>query len=78
MHTSQKEEKPKPGDLVFYKGQVGSFGFIYLSDGKPSNAGVGIGTLQAAAPLQIVSLDNINTRYYPLIGYFRVVYPDEN
>ena len=52
MRSFSKVEKPMPGDLVFYKGQVGSFGFIYLSDGKPSSAGVGIGTLQAAAPLQ--------------------------
>lgn len=77
MRSFRKVDQPRPGDLVFYEGQVGSFGFIYLSDGKPSSAGVGIGTLQAAAPLQIISLNNINTSYFPLIGYFRVVYPDE-
>lgn len=77
MRSFKKVEKPMPGDLVFYKGQVGSFGFIYLSDGRPSSTGVGVGTLQAAAPLQIISLNNINTPF-PLIGYFRVVYPDEN
>lgn len=77
MRSFKKVEKPRPGDLVFYKGQVGSFGFMYLSDGTPSSAGIGIGTLQAAAPLQIISLNNINTPYFPLIGYFRVVYPDE-
>lgn len=77
MRSFKKADKPRPGDLVFYKGQEGSFGLIYLSDGKPSSAGVGIGTLQAAAPLQIISLNNINTPYFPLIGYFRVVYPDE-
>ena len=77
MRTFKKVEKPKPGDLIFYRGQEGSFGFFYLADGKSSNAGVGIGTLQAVAPLQIINLDNINTRYFPLIGYFRVSYPDE-
>lgn len=77
MRTFKKVEKPRPGDLVFYRGQVGSFGFIYLSDGGPSGSGVGIGTLQAIAPLQIISLNNINTPYFPQIGYFRVVYPDE-
>ena len=77
MRTSPKVETPRPGDLVFYRGQVGSFGFIYLSDGGPSGPGVGVGTLQAAAPLQIISLKNINTPHFPQIGYFRVVYPDE-
>jgi len=77
MRTFKRVEKPRPGDLVFYTGQVGSFGFMYVSDGKPGSAGVGIGTLQGIAPLQIISLNNINTPYFPLIGYFRVVYPDE-
>lgn len=63
--------------MVLYRGQVGSFGFIYLSDGGSAGAGVGIGTLQAGAPLHIVSLSNINTKDFPLIGYVRVVYPDE-
>lgn len=77
MRTFKRVEKPRPGDLVFYRGQVGSFGFIYLSDGGSSGAGVGIGTLQAVAPLQIIGLNKINTPYFPLIGFFRVVYPDE-
>lgn len=77
MRSFEKVTKPRPGDLVFYRGQVGSFGFIYVSDGKPSSAGIGIGTLQQAAPLQVISLDNVNTPYFPLIGYFRVRYPDE-
>lgn len=77
MQQFRQVDKPMPGDLVFYKGQIGSFGLIYLADGKPGSAGVGVGTLQAAAPLQIMSLDNVNTQYFPLIGYFRVDYPDE-
>ncbi len=77
MRSFKKVEKPEPGDLVFYKGQVGSFGLIYISNGQPSSAGVGIGTLQASDPLQIINLDNINTPIFPLIGYFHVVYPDE-
>lgn len=77
MRSFEKVEKPLPGDLVFYRGQVGSFGFIYLADGKPSSAGIGIGTLQAISPLQIISLDNINTPHFPLIGFFRIRYPDE-
>ena len=77
MRSFERVEKPRPGDLVFYRGQVGSFGFIYLGDGKPSSAGIGLGTLQAISPLQVINLDNINTPYFPLIGYFRVRYPDE-
>lgn len=77
MRTFHKVDKPLPGDLVFYKGQVGSFGFIYLADGPEGSQGIGVGTLQASAPLQIISLDNINTPHYPLIGYYRVNYPGE-
>ncbi len=77
MQRFEKTDKPRPGDIVFYKGQVGSFGLIYLSDGKDRINPAGIGTLQAISPLQIMSLRNVNTPYFPLIGYFRVVYPDE-
>lgn len=77
MRTFKKVDVPRPGDLVFYRGQVGSFGLIFLSDGGSSKSGVGIGTLQAIAPLQILSLKNINTPRFPQIGYFGVVYPDE-
>lgn len=77
MRTFVKTETPKPGDLVFYRGQIGSFGLIYLSNGRDGKNPAGIGTLQAAAPLRIMSLENVNTRNFPLIGYFRVIYPDE-
>jgi hypothetical protein len=39
--------------------------------------GVGVGTLQAIAPLQVINLKNINTSDFPQIGYFHVIYPDE-
>jgi cell wall-associated NlpC family hydrolase len=77
MQQFQKTDKPRPGDLVFYRGLVGSFGLIYLSDGKDGSNPAGIGTLQGIAPLQIMSLRNVNTPYFPLIGYFHVTYPDE-
>lgn len=77
MKSFQTVPKPRPGDLVFYKGQVGSFGLMYLSDGGPSGNPVGVGTLQAAAPLQILGLKKIRTDNFPMIGFFRVVYPDE-
>lgn len=77
MNRFEKVDLPKPGDLVFFKGQVGSFGFIIASVGANDSEHVGIGTLQKIAPLQIISMGNINTPYFPLRGYYRVVYPDE-
>ncbi len=77
MNQLQKTASPQPGDLAFFKGQVGSFGFILLSTGDEKSAPVGIGTLQKIAPLQVISLSNINTPVFPLIGYFHVRYPDE-
>ena len=77
MNRFKKIDDPKPGDLVFFKGQVGNFGFILCSVGESDSKHVGIGTLQKIAPLQIISMGNINTPYFPLRGYYRVVYPDE-
>ena len=77
MNRFKKVENPKAGDLVFFKGQVGSFGFILLSIGDTDSEHVGIGTLQKSAPLQIISMGHINTPSFPLKGYFRVIYPDE-
>jgi len=77
MNSFKKTNNPKPGDLVFFEGQVGSFGFILLNVGQTDSDHVGIGTLQKSAPLQIIKMQNINTRYFPLIGYFSVNYPDE-
>jgi hypothetical protein len=70
-------DKPSAGDIAFFRGQVGSFCLILASPGNEKTAPVGIGTLQKIAPLQVISLNNINTRYFPLIGYFHVKYPDE-
>lgn len=77
MQKFEKVDHPRVGDLVFFKGQVGNFGFILLSVGSQDEEHVGIGTLQRIAPLQIVSMGNINTPYFPLRGYYRVIYPDE-
>jgi hypothetical protein len=77
MQRFEKVNHPRVGDLVFFKGQVGSFGFILLSVGSRDEEHVGIGTLQRIAPLQIISMGNINTPYFPLRGYYQVIYPDE-
>jgi len=77
MKNFKKVDNPKPGDLVFYRGIVGNFGLLYISDGGSTGSPVGIGTLQRINPLSVIDLNNINTTYFPLIGYFRVKYPDE-
>ncbi|MCH7963163.1 MAG: hypothetical protein IH852_04405 [Bacteroidetes bacterium] len=77
MRRFEEVDNPLPGDLAFYQGE-GSFGFILASTNNSKNIHVGIGTLQKKAPLQIVSLNYIRTSRFPLIGYYRVVYPDEN
>jgi cell wall-associated NlpC family hydrolase len=68
MKKFKKVEDPLPGDLIFYKGQVGNFGLIYLAPG------IGIGTLQASSPLGIYEMQYMNTEYFPFVGYFRVDY----
>lgn len=77
MQHFERVDNPKPGDLMFYRGQIGSFGFIYLSEGSPEGQGVGVGTLQKVSPLMILDTSNVNTPFFPFIGYFRVIYPDE-
>ena len=77
MKFFEPTSNPNAGDLVFYKGDVGSFGFILAYVGENHDEHVGIGTLQKNFPLGIYSMGNINTRKYPLKGYFRVPYPDE-
>ncbi len=77
MTMGKKIEDPMPGDLVFFEGIVGNFGFIVLAPDDGDQAAVGVGTLQKIAPLQVISMANINTPHFPMIGYFRVVYQDE-
>jgi len=77
MSQLAQTNAPRSGDLVFYRGKIGSFGFILLYVGNESKPHVGIGTLQKKIPLVVTGLNNINTTDYPFIGYFRVHYPDE-
>ena len=77
MNRFKKVDDPKPGDLVFFKGQVGNFGLILVSVGQNFSEHVGIGTLQKSNPLQVIALRNINVPYFPLRGYYRVRYSDE-
>jgi len=72
MNAFQKTDSPAAGDLMFYKGQQGNFGLIYLSKGDAGSEGVGIGTLQQTSPIGIYKY--INTTYFEFIGYFKVNY----
>ena len=77
MSRFEKVDAPKPGDLVFFKGRIGNFGFIILAVGDSDEDHIGVGTLEEVNPLQIIKMKNINTPYFPLKGYYRVRYPDE-
>ena len=77
MNQFEKTDHPKPGDLVFFRGAVGNFGFILAAVGTSFSEHVGIGTLETVNPLQVLSLNEINVRHFPLRGYYRVRYPDE-
>lgn len=76
MNKFEKVDKPLPGDLIFYKGQTGNFGLMYLCEGHSSGQGIAIGTLQAISPLGIYETRYINTPFFPLKGYYRVNYED--
>lgn len=76
MSIFKKADKPLPGDMLFYEGEVGSFGLLYLCDCALDGSGLAIGTLQKSAPLAVYEVQNINTSSFPLIGYFRVNYED--
>ncbi|WP_420322556.1 NlpC/P60 family protein [Flagellimonas sp.] len=77
MNKFDKVDTPKIGDLIFYKGQIGNFGLIYLGPNKDdSSQGIGIGTLQSISPLSIYDTKNLNIEFYPLRGFYRVNYED--
>lgn len=76
MNKFKEVKEPLPGDLIFYKGQIGNFGLIYLSDSDKSKQGIAIGTLQAISPLGVYETKYINTFYFPFKGFFRVNYED--
>jgi cell wall-associated NlpC family hydrolase len=75
MSAFEKVDRPLPGDLLFYRGNVGNFVVMYLAPGSPAGNGVAIGTLQTGEEIQVIDTTNINTRAYPFVGAFRVSYP---
>lgn len=75
MRQFQKVDSPLPGDLIFYRGNVGSFVLMYIGPGSPQGKGVAVGTLQTGEEVMVLDTKNINTPVYPFIGFFRVPYP---
>jgi len=76
MAQFEKVDKPLPGDLIFYRGNVGSFVVMYIGPGRPEGKGVAVGTLQTGEELMVLDTADINTPRYPFIGYFRVPYSE--
>ena len=78
MRTFQRTEKAEPGDLLFYRGNVGSFVLMYIGPGRPSGKGVAVGTLQTGEELRVLDTAFINTPVYPFLGYYRVPFVPSN
>jgi hypothetical protein len=75
MRQFSRVDSPLPGDLIFYRGNVGSFVLMYMGPGSPGGKGIAVGTLQTGEEVQVLDTANINTPVYPFIGFFRVPYP---
>jgi hypothetical protein len=74
MRQFSRVESPLPGDLIFYRGNVGSFVLMYMGPGSAGGKGIAVGTLQTGEEVQVLDTANINTPVYPFIGFFRVPY----
>lgn len=76
MRQFKPVDSPLPGDLIFYRGNLGSFVVMYIAPGSSNGKGVAVGTLQSGEEVQVLDTANINTPVYPFIGFFRVPYPE--
>lgn len=63
----KKTNSPQPGDIVFYKGQVGNFDLLLLAMDNDKKPYVGIGTLQQIQPFGVRKLSGIRTSSFPLV-----------
>jgi len=75
MRQFARVDRALPGDLIFYRGNVGSFVVMYVAPGLPGGNGVAVGTLQTGEEVMVLDTKHVNTPVYPLIGIFRVPYP---
>lgn len=74
MKRFEKTATPMPGDLLFYKGNVGHFALLYLGPGASGGQGTCLGTFETGQPVQVLDTIHLNTPVYPFVGYFRVPY----
>lgn len=77
MRQFKPVDSPLPGDLIFYRGNLGSFVVMYIAPGSANGEGVAVGTLQTGEEVQVLDTANINTPVYPFIGFYRVPYPEQ-
>jgi cell wall-associated NlpC family hydrolase len=76
MRTTTKVATAKPGDLVFYKGNIGSFGLFIIYVGDSDETSLGIGTLESNYPVAIYQF--AMNPHFTKTGYFHVIYPDNS
>jgi hypothetical protein len=74
MKHFKKVDKPLPGDLIIYRGEVGNFGLFYICPNGSYNNDIAIGTLETKYPLTIQTTKYLNSLNNPFIGYYRVNY----
>lgn len=74
MRRFSRVDEPMPGDLIFYRGNVGNFVMIYLAPGKPGGQGICVGTFESGQPVQIMDSSRFNTAVYPFLDYYHVDY----
>jgi len=74
MQRFQRVESPMPGDLMFYRGDVGNFVMMYLGKGAPNGQGICVGTFKTGRDVRIMDSSSFDTSAYPFIGYYRVDY----
>ena len=58
MKHFKKVYNPLPGDLIFYRGQVGNYGLFYICPKGSYNNDIAIGTLETKYPLTIQTTGN--------------------
>ena len=76
MQRFERTDTPMPGDLMFYRGNIGNFVLIYLAKGNPGGQGICVGTVETGQPVQIIDSTIINTPIFPFIGYYKIDYSD--
>ncbi len=74
MSYFKRTTSPEPGDLMFFKGDTGSFVLMYLDQGFAGGHGVGIGTMGIGEEVMVLDSKNIRTKQYPFLGYWQVRY----